>query len=145
LSSNGKLIEVLPDLDERRKVPALTSDLYELALRGFRSGASLTERDVTRFAEASSCLPSALGILYVVEGSSLGGLVLLKALTNLLRTFDNRANSFLRGYGPQTQNKWRYFCGILNAIPFGRNEERVLVDRALEMFELIKFELKEYS
>lgn len=143
--SNEKLSEVLSDLNERRKVPALTSDLSELALRGIHGRSLCPDSYAEHFAPARNCLPSALGFLYVVEGSSLGGLVLLKALSGLLQSFDNKASSFLQGYGSQTQSKWKSFCVTLHSTPFTSSEEGILLDRAVEMFKLINSRLKEFS
>lgn len=145
LQRNERLNEVLPDLEERRKIPALTSDLSELALRGFHGRTSNLGRYAKHFAPARTCLPSALGCLYVVEGSSLGGLVLLKSLSELLQSLDQKCASFLRGYGSQTQSKWKGFCNTLNSTPFDSGEEVLLLDRAVEMFELINSELKEFE
>jgi heme oxygenase (biliverdin-IX-beta and delta-forming) len=140
---NTKLIELLPDLNERRKVSTLRKDLSELALHGFHGRSPDPDRYAKHFAPARDCLPSALGFLYVVEGSSLGGIVLFKALSGLLRSLDYKASSFLRGYDSRTQSKWKVFCETLNSITFVNREEEILLDKAVDMFEIINSELKD--
>lgn len=53
----------------------------------------------------------ALGLLYVVEGSSLGGRVILRGLA--ARGVADRSLAFLDPYGPQTGHLWRCFLLVL--------------------------------
>lgn len=92
-----------PDLefDARRKVPALERDAATL-----RAAAS---------ADAPLALPTdraeALGFLYVLEGSTLGGRVIDKQLR--VRGLSPEGLSFFQGYGEATGARWKAFCAVL--------------------------------
>lgn len=68
---------------------------------------------------ASPCAPfpqpgsaaEALGMLYVLEGSTLGGRVILNALA--ARGIEDHALSFLDAYGSDTGLRWREFLCVL--------------------------------
>lgn len=59
-------------------------------------------------------LPQALGAMYVVEGSSLGGQVIYKHLKEKLGLQDHVLN-FYRGYGVDTGKNWIEFKNYLNS------------------------------
>lgn len=50
---------------------------------------------------------AALGVLYVLEGASMGGAVILKHLGGTLDDATLRATKFYAGYGKQTGARWR--------------------------------------
>jgi heme oxygenase (biliverdin-IX-beta and delta-forming) len=56
----------------------------------------------------------AMGCAYVVQGSSLGGLVLAKLVQDKLG-ITGEATSYLRGHGPRTKDTWREFMAQLDA------------------------------
>lgn len=53
----------------------------------------------------------ALGALYVLEGSTLGGRAILKTLAG--EAYSTRGLSFLDPYGPQTVEYWRMLLSVL--------------------------------
>ena len=89
------------EFDARRKVPALERDAAAL-----RAAAP---------ADAPLALPTdraeALGFLYVLEGSTLGGRVIDKQLR--LRGLSPEGLSFFQGYGEATGTRWKAFCAVL--------------------------------
>lgn len=65
-------------------------------------------------------LPTAshlVGALYTVEGSTLGGQVLLPMLATKLGVCATRGASSFVPYGPQTMAKWRHFRAFLDRWP----------------------------
>jgi heme oxygenase len=62
---------------------------------------------------APSDQAEAMGCAYVVEGSSLGGLVVAKIVERELGL--QAATTFLRGHGPRTKDLWRSFLSELDA------------------------------
>ena len=56
--------------------------------------------------------PQRFGVAYVIEGSSLGGPVLLRRLQSRL---EPRTARFLEGYGRESTAKWRAFVTALGA------------------------------
>lgn len=53
--------------------------------------------------------PRAAGCLYVIEGSTLGGRVILKRLARDHRHPADGASRFFQGYGPDTDERWTTF------------------------------------
>jgi heme oxygenase len=64
----------------------------------------------------------ALGMLYVLEGSTLGGRMILRALAE--RGVHDPALQFLDPYGTDTGARWRAFLDVL-ARETGDDEERI--------------------
>ena len=89
------------DFDARRKVPALERDMAALK--------------AAPPADAPLALPAgrseALGFLYVLEGSTLGGRVIDKQLR--VRGLSSEGLSFFQGYGEATGARWKAFCAVL--------------------------------
>jgi heme oxygenase (biliverdin-IX-beta and delta-forming) len=57
----------------------------------------------------------ALGCLYVIEGSTLGGQVLLRHLTRHLAVDACRGGAFFAGHGEATAARWRQTCAGIAA------------------------------
>ena len=54
------------------------------------------------------------GMLYVIEGSTLGGQYIYKSIQNILGLDKNRGASFFSGYGDQTSMMWKHFLTELS-------------------------------
>jgi heme oxygenase len=96
-----------PDLefDARRKAPALERDLRTLKV----APTDATLADAPLATPTGRC--EALGFLYVLEGSTLGGRVIDKQLR--LRGLSPEGLSFFQGYGEATGVRWKAFCAVL--------------------------------
>lgn len=96
----------LPGLDFRlrRRSDWLARDLVAL---GGRSRAEEAERQTVAGAA------EALGRMYVLEGSTLGGQVIRRAVE--ARGDGMLGLSFLDPYGPRTGERWRAFLAVLDA------------------------------
>jgi heme oxygenase len=70
----------------------------------------------------------AMGCAYVIEGSSLGGLVVAKIVERQLGVA--AATSFLRGHGARTKELWRSFLSELDA--WGANAQPDERERAIQ-------------
>lgn len=114
------------DLNERSKAPWLREDLAILGAAEFDRGAGPDpEPDLgpdlepaigPRFgAEAFTELPSiatraeAVGAMYVLEGSTLGGQVIVQSLRARLPNVQPEAFRFFSGYGERTREMWAQF------------------------------------
>ncbi|CAH2598676.1 bacteriophytochrome heme oxygenase BphO [Rhodovastum atsumiense] len=98
------------DLPARRRAAALTVDLRALG----HDPAQVTRAPV----EALPVLPTfheALGALYVLEGSTLGGRVIARDLRQRLGPDIAAALAFFDGRGDAAGSAWRGFCAALNA------------------------------
>jgi len=97
----------LPELRmrERHKLPLLEEDLRALG----HDTASLARLPRCARVPSLGALPEALGCAYVLEGSTLGGQLILR---QLLRHFAGRAPggfAYFRAYGDAVGARWRAF------------------------------------
>lgn len=102
-------------LAARRRVPLLIRDLRAL---GLEPGSQRTCRWVPDLASAGG----ALGALYVTEGSTLGGQVVARLVSETLGIGPDNGAAFLTGHGPRTRAMWGALCETLEA--FGANHPR---------------------
>ena len=59
-----------------------------------------------------------MGCLYVLEGATLGGVVIRRHPEQKLRLGPDNGAAFFHAYGPDTGRRWREFCGALElALP----------------------------
>ena len=98
---------VLPDIHERRNAKIILEDL-----------ASLGKHEppvICHSLPAINDLPAALGALYVLEGSTLGGRVIRKMLLkHPSLSLDESKLKFFNGYGDATGEKWKAFQQCIN-------------------------------
>ncbi len=98
---------IVPDLEARNKTAQIENDLAFLgdAKGGYEKVLS---------ASLKSLSPAfALGIMYTVEGSSLGGRVILKNIQAALGHDAQNGASYFSGYGGQTGSMWKSFLANL--------------------------------
>lgn len=109
------------DFNARRKVPWLKADLMDL-------GHSVhTLDDVADFdgAPSPTTAEEAAGVLYVLEGASLGGQVIQRRLGPAPDVGPHWAGRFFNGYGKATGAMWRSFVAHLNG--FGADPAAAIV------------------
>jgi heme oxygenase len=58
-------------------------------------------------------LSSAIGVAYVIEGSTLGGRFILSKLPAALAPLRGNATRYLEGYGGETGARWRAFAALV--------------------------------
>lgn len=98
------LADAVPDLALRTRADKLDRDLASL-----RSAPCATASPVMALS-----LPQALGALYVLEGSTLGGRLILREVERTLGLTDQCGASFFAGNGRRTGELWRSFCEALD-------------------------------
>ncbi|MBD3583800.1 biliverdin-producing heme oxygenase [Flavobacterium selenitireducens] len=96
-----KIAMVVTDLDQRQKAKDIEADLKQI-------GCEIPVRSKAVF-EATGNVGFALGIAYVVEGSTLGGRVILKNIQAVLGHDENSGASYFAGYGNKTGSMWKSF------------------------------------
>jgi heme oxygenase (biliverdin-IX-beta and delta-forming) len=94
-------------LDLRNKTHFIEADLATLGSPATDYKKVFTA-DNDRFSSAF-----AMGILYVIEGSSLGGRVILKNITGALGHNAESGAAYFSGYGNQTGSHWKSFLAEL--------------------------------
>lgn len=96
--------QVLPDYGERRNAAYLKSDIEEL-------GFTIDHLPSTTVPQLSNTM-EALAALYVMEGSIMGGSIIVQMLAKGGIT---KGVSFFSGYGAETGQMWGKFIAVLNA------------------------------
>jgi heme oxygenase len=95
--------EVAPP--ERHKVPALVKDLHALGL----SDAEINALPLCAELPPLTCEADLLGIMYVMEGATLGGQVLRRIIAERLSIDAGSGGEFLDVYGRDTGRLWKAF------------------------------------
>lgn len=96
-------------LDARRKTPLLRRDLIALGATAW------AEYPPQALAELVVDEPSAWGTLYVLEGSTLGGRIILRSIERSLGLTTDTGAAFFSGYGERTGHNWGIFVDALTA------------------------------
>lgn len=118
--------DFLPDFSERRKVDWLLADLQRLRVGEVNEQCT----DVPPV----STLADAFGILYVMEGSTLGGRVISRNLKETLDLDKDNGASYFNGYGAQTGEKWNIFRQALINYSVSSNEDDAVIEKASQVF-----------
>jgi len=111
------------NLNTRLKTGLIAFDLETL---GFRSA----ELETIKLCEDLPAIPdfyAAMGCLYVLEGSTLGGQVICKNLKS--------CDTFFRAYDDQTMVMWNSFKNVLNNLP--ADKEQIIAKAARETFSTL--------
>ncbi|MCO8165761.1 biliverdin-producing heme oxygenase [Pseudomonas sp. 21LCFQ010] len=99
------------DLGERLKVPTLLRDLQALAVEQPDRLALCTRLP------AIESPASVLGVLYVLEGATLGGQVLRREMHARLGLDEHSGAAFLDVYGRDTGRRWKAYLSLLDEQP----------------------------
>lgn len=121
--------DLISDISERRQSGALISDLQAI-------GTDTQDLATTDNLPVIVTVPQALGAMYVLEGSTLGGRFISQMLMKQLNRTD--AISFFSGYGEHTDAKWKAFTETMNsydeAHPLNANEIVAAADETFSKF-----------
>jgi len=130
----------LPDHHLRRKKEAIAEDI--LSLDG-----TLPELTPDQHLPEINNKLHALGALYVMEGSTLGGLYISKMIAKQLNLEGGKSLSFFDGYGEQTENMWNAFKSSLDEEVVQSEEQATVIQAANDTFTKFKswIELKTTS
>ena len=96
---------------ERHKIPALVKDLHALGLSDAQIQALPLCRDLPRLNSPADLF----GIMYVMEGATLGGQVLRRIIAQRLGIDAENGGEFLDVYGRDTGRLWKAFLQRLAA------------------------------
>jgi heme oxygenase len=77
---------------------------------------------------------SCLGILYVLEGATLGGQILRREISARLGLEADNGAAFLDVYGAATGRRWRDFMEYLGSRPMDADERKAVVAAAHTTF-----------
>jgi len=83
--------------------------------------------------------PAAIGIMYVLEGSTMGGRYLAQRLTYLTGVDAMPATRYFQAYGDQTMARWQEYCLFLDRYGVQHPEmEEQVVDAACYLFRYLE-------
>lgn len=116
--------DIIPDYHTRRTSAYLKQDIEELG--GNVNGLQAIVPEINNKQEA-------IGALYVMEGSIMGGSAIVKMLE---KTGITKGVSFFSGYGAETGQKWGLFVGIMNRIAQTEEEQALAIESARQTFSL---------
>ncbi|MBK4998691.1 biliverdin-producing heme oxygenase [Pseudomonas sp. S31] len=115
---------------ERAKAPALVRDLLALGL----SAADIDALPLCQALPAVEDEARALGVMYVLEGSTLGGQVLKRAMAERLGLAPDRGLGFLDVYGAASGSYWRAFLERLADAACTQAAQAATVQAAIDTF-----------
>jgi len=120
------------DIEERRKTHLLVSDLNKLGI----DEAGIAVIPDTFFAEVYHSNATALGGMYVLEGSVLGGALIYKHLqaTIGVEAITGKATYFT-AYGLETGSRWKNFLQAFCLASSGIEEE--VINKASQTFNVL--------
>jgi heme oxygenase (biliverdin-IX-beta and delta-forming) len=115
---------ILPDYAQRRNSGYIKADILDL-------GGDITDLPFTTVPKIENGV-QALGALYVLEGSIMGGSIIVKMLE---KGGVSKGVSFFSGYGEATGVMWGNFIAVLNAEAKTEQEEEQAINAANETFK----------
>jgi heme oxygenase len=82
----------------------------------------------------NSDLATAIGTMYVMEGSTLGGQVICRQLNKSLGLQAPEGMRFFYGHGPGTGPMWKEFIGNFTAVAVESGEQKKIIAAATDTF-----------
>jgi heme oxygenase len=117
--------------EERRKLAWIESDLTQLSVdRGFSQNLEMC-LDLPGL----DCIAAGLGALYVIEGSTLGGQVIIRRLQRMLGISPVAGGRFFASYGDNIGTMWREYIEALERFSGVTDAKRAIERGAVETFD----------
>ena len=124
--------DLLPLLAGRRRATLLERDLEAMGVPATAYGDALPATLMDGSEVPGDPRSIFLGRMYVMEGSTLGGQYIARHAEETLGILSGEGNSYFRGYGEATGDRWREFRAVLQALP--ETETETVIASAKEMF-----------
>ncbi len=132
------VLNIIPDIEERRKAHLLINDLkYTSFEKRFNLFSFQNLEKIS--------IPFAIGIIYVLEGSTLGGRFILKNVQENLGFDEEKGATYFAGYGNKSGNLWKKFLLFLTEFEARTNSEEEIIAGAAYTFETIHKHLSKNS
>lgn len=120
------------DMDRRLKAPLLRADLEALGM----PPAALTTAPRCAGLPRTPDLPAAIGCLYVLEGSTLGGQLIARHVERTLGYTAGSGGAFFNSYGAEVGPRWKEFKTF--AERHGAGHEDAVIAAAAAMFACLE-------
>jgi len=130
---------IIPDITERKKAVFILNDLKFIGEEKKKNNSFFKNSDL------NFTIPFAMGMLYVLEGSTLGGRFILKNIQENLKLNEEKGISYFAGYGNKTGSYWKKFIGYLTDFEASNNAEKEIIAGADYAFRIIGKYLSENS
>ncbi|MEO7526811.1 MAG: biliverdin-producing heme oxygenase [Chitinophagaceae bacterium] len=128
-----RIAHLLPEIKSRRKISLLLNDLHFL---GIDPGNKLADKNVLQNYYCTNA--SALGGMYVMEGSTLGSQFICRHIEKKLGAQVKGAMSYFEGYGEKTGSMWKAFLKTFAEISVGENQEEQTIEAAEHTFKMLE-------
>jgi heme oxygenase len=123
--------DVVPDINRRYRSELIVNDLLAT---GF-SKEQIAALPVYKFTSKSAS--EAMGAIYVIEGSTLGGRVLYKHINKKLAFSAENGASYFWGYGDQTGSMWKSFISHFTQFALESGQSAEIINSAIHTFTII--------
>jgi len=120
---------VITDAEQRKKHQDIEADLTFL----YANGAEKKSTHIFNGFIGNPSLAYALGYAYVIEGSTLGGRVILKQVAPALKLEEN-GTRFFAGYGAETGSFWKNFLMNFGMYILRNNQQQEAIQGAIDGF-----------
>jgi heme oxygenase len=117
------------DWSARRKLPWLDQDLVALG-----HDATRLEDDPFTPLPPIDSRAAAIGVLYPLEGSTLGGVTIAKRLARVLDVEATSGGRFFHGYGAETGTRWAETCALIETIAHDDAAQEAAAAIAIRIF-----------
>lgn len=132
-------LKLLPDYPERRKSSYILTDIA--SLNGDIENIPQSD-DIPHITDHSE----AMGALYVIEGSTLGGIVIKNMIASRLALDTNKSLNFFNGYDDQTFRMWEIFkMALNNEAETGELNQQSMLRTANDAFNKFKLWIEIYE
>lgn len=118
--------------DDFNLLPRLKADTLRADLRAL--GATADDLPLCEDLPVIDSSAASLGVLYVLEGATLGGQILRREIAARLNLDADNGAAFLDVYGAATGRRWREFIEYLSNRPMAAGERAAVVSAAQTTF-----------
>ncbi|MES2328527.1 MAG: biliverdin-producing heme oxygenase [Bacteroidota bacterium] len=136
-----ELTQFIPDLEQRRKTPIIKTDLVKLG----QNTDELETMPESYFRAMYKDPYAALGALYVLESSTLGGGLIQKHLQDALKDPVVNKLIYFVAQGENADAMWQKFLNTFSAIGEKSDKEENIIDGALRTLRLLDQVMTEES
>lgn len=116
------------DFESRRKRFLLEKDLQSF-------GVNVAEVEMWADLPAIRAASEAVGCLYVLEGSTLGGRIISRHLREKLELNAENGAAYFNSYGERVGEMWMAFCLFANEFAAANNQENEIIGAAQQTFQ----------
>ena len=119
------------DVSARRKLPLLEKDLTALGI--FEN----VQKETAPWTDlpALDSTAKAFGSLYVMEGATLGGQIIMRHLKQHLDLTPENGGAFFNSYGANVGPMWKEFCAITTEFAEKEQDDETIINAARETFD----------